>query len=70
MAIANKLTTLMPAFGAPTEYLTLVGQNLPTGGPTSFVLTGFANFVRSGRIRVKSTTAGTALVAYAPGARA
>src|SRR5882724_8880035 len=54
MAIVNKLTTIMPAFGAPTEYLTLVGQALPnTAVTTTFALTGFVNFVRSGRIRWK-----------------
>lgn len=54
MAIVNKLTTLMPAFGAPTEYITLLAQNLPaTATTTIYALTGFLNFVRSGRIRWK-----------------
>lgn len=62
MAVVNKLTTLMPAFGAPTEYVTSLAQNLPAAGLTVFPLTGFINFVRSGRIRVKATAAGTALI--------
>lgn len=54
MAIVNKLTTLMPAFGAPTEYVTLLAQALPnTATTTTYALTGFVNFVRSGRIRWK-----------------
>ena len=60
MAIANKLTTLMPAFGAPTEYVTLTAQNLPINATTTFSLTGFVNFVRSGRIRWKHTATGGA----------
>lgn len=60
MAIANKLTTIMPAFGAPTEYVTLVTQNVPINATTSFALTGFINFVRSGRIRFKTTATGGA----------
>lgn len=60
MAIANKLTTIMPAFGAPTEYITLVAQNVPINATTSFALTGFINFVRSGRIRFKTTATGGA----------
>lgn len=62
MAVANKLTTLMPGFGAPTEYVTVIGQALANAATTNVVLTGFINFVRSGRLRVKTTTAGTALV--------
>jgi hypothetical protein len=57
MAVVNKLTTLMPAFGAPTEYLTLLAQNVPINATTTFTLTGFINFIRSGRVRAKSTTA-------------
>ena|SRR2546430_4410840 len=54
MAIANKLTTIMPAFGAPTEYVTLVGQALPnTATTTTYALTGFLNFIRAGRLRWK-----------------
>jgi len=60
MAIVNKLTTLMPAFGAPTEYVTLLAQNVPINATTSFALTGFVNFVRSGRIRFKTTATGGA----------
>lgn len=60
MAIANKLTTIMPAFGAPTEYVTLVAQNVPINATTTFALTGFINFVRSGRIRFKTTATGGA----------
>src|SRR5882724_5882317 len=62
MAVANKLTTLMPGFGAPTEYVTVIGQALANAATTNVVLTGFVNFIRSGRLRVKTTTAGTALV--------
>lgn len=57
MAIANKLTTLFPDFGNATEYVTLLAQNVPINATTTFALTGFVNFVRSGRIRFKTTTA-------------
>ena len=57
MAIVNKLTTLMPAFGAPTEYLTSTAVNLPINATTTTTLTGFINFIRSGRVRFKTTTA-------------
>jgi hypothetical protein len=61
MAIVNKLTTLMPAFGAPTEYVALAAQAQTTAGTTNNALTGFINFVRSGRIRFKTVpAAGTA----------
>lgn len=60
MAIVNKLTTIMPAFGAPTEYITLLAQNLPINATTTFALTGFVNFIRSGRVRFKSTATGGA----------
>jgi len=55
MAIVNKLTVLMPAFGAPTEYVTSLAQNLPinVAAGTTYALTGFLNFVRTGRIRWK-----------------
>lgn len=62
MAIANKLTVLMPAFGAPTEYVTSVAVNLPINAATSTALTGFLNFVRTGRVRFKTTTAPAASV--------
>jgi hypothetical protein len=60
MAIANKLTTLMPAFGAPTEYITSLSVNIPINATTTTALTGFTNFVRSGRVRFKSQAALTA----------
>jgi len=61
MAIVNKLTSIMPAFGAPTEYLTLTAQLQTTGGTTTNALTGFINFVRTGRVRFKTVSpAGTA----------
>jgi len=54
MAIVNKLTTIMPAFGAPTEYVTLLAQAVPnTATTTTYALTGFINFVRSFRLRWK-----------------
>jgi hypothetical protein len=54
MAIVNKLTTLMPAFGAPTEYVTLLAQAVVnTATTTTYTLTGFTNYVRTGRIRFK-----------------
>ena len=62
MAIVNKVTTIMPAFGAPTEYVTSTAVNLPINAATSTALTGFVNFVRSGRIRFKTTTAPAAAV--------
>jgi len=44
----------MPAFGAPTEYITLLGQAVVnTATTTNYVLTGFINYVRSGRVRFK-----------------
>lgn len=62
MAIVNKLTSIMPAFGQATEYVTLLAQNVPINAATSFALTGFGNFVRSGRVRFKTTTAPAAAV--------
>lgn len=54
MAIANKLTTIMPGFGAPTEYVTILGAAVVnTATTTSYALTGFINFVRSARLRWK-----------------
>jgi len=61
MAIVNKLTTIMPAFGAPAEYVTLLAQVQTTSGTTTNALTGFVNFIRSGRVRFKTVSpAGTA----------
>lgn len=54
MAIVNKLTTLMPGFGSATEYVTLLAAAVPnTATTTTYALTGFINFVRSGRLRWK-----------------
>jgi len=51
----------MPAFGAPTEYVTLLAQVQGTATTTNNALTGFVNFVRTGRIRFKTVSpAGTA----------
>ena len=63
MAIVNKLTVLMPAFGAPTEYVTLLAQAQVNASPTTNTLTGFINYVRSGRVRFKTVpAAGTAAI--------
>jgi fatty acid-binding protein DegV len=62
MAIVNKLTSIMPAFGNATEYVTKVAQNLPNTATTVFTLTGFVNYIRSGRLRIKSTVAGTGAI--------
>lgn len=54
MAVVNKLTVLMPAFGAPTEYVTSLAAALPnTATTTTYALTGFLNFIRTGRLRFK-----------------
>jgi hypothetical protein len=60
MSIVNTVKTIVPHFGTPTEYVSLVAQNVPINASTSFVLTGFVNFVRSGRIRFKTTATGGA----------
>lgn len=60
MAILNKLTSIFPAFGNATEYLTLTGQNAPINAATTFVLNNFVNYVRSGRVRVKNSATGGA----------
>lgn len=57
MAFINTVKTITPAFGTPTEYITLLAQNLPVGAATPFALTGFTNFVRSGRVRFHLTLA-------------
>lgn len=62
MAIVNKLTSIFPGFGDPSTYVTLVAQALPNTATTPFVLTGFNNFVRAGKIRIKSTAAGTSAI--------
>jgi len=53
MSIVNSVKTLFPGFGNATEYVSLVAQNVPINATTTFALTGFVNYVRSGRIRVK-----------------
>lgn len=60
MAILNKLTSIFPAFGNATEYLTLTSQNVPINATTTFTLNNFVNYVRSGRIRIKNTATGGA----------
>jgi hypothetical protein len=57
MAIVNTVKTIMPGLGNPTEYVALVAQNQPINAATANVLTGFINYVRSGKIRIKSTSA-------------
>lgn len=59
MAIVNSVKTVS-AQAVPTEYVSLVAQNLPINAPTTFALTGFVNYVRSGRLRFKSTATGGA----------
>lgn len=60
MAFANTVKTVMPGFGAPTEYVTLLAQNVPINATTSFALTGFNNPIRSFRLRFKTTATGGA----------
>lgn len=60
MAIVNKLTSIFPAFGNATEYLTLTAQNAPINATTTFTLNNFVNYVRSGRIRLKNSATGGA----------
>lgn len=57
MAIVNSIKTWFPGAGQVTEYIALLAQNLPINATTSFAFTGFTNFVRSGRIRIKTVTA-------------
>jgi hypothetical protein len=59
MAIVNTVKTISVQ-AVPTEYVSLVAQNVPINATTSFALTGFVNFVRSGRIRFKTTATGGA----------
>jgi len=59
MAIVNTVKTISVQ-AVPTEYVSLVAQNVPINASTSFALTGFVNFVRSGRIRFKTTATGGA----------
>jgi hypothetical protein len=59
MAIVNSCKTLMPAFGNGTEYVSLLAQAVVINATTTFALTGFVNYVRSGRIRIKTTAAPT-----------
>lgn len=54
MAIVNTVKT-MSIQAVPTEYVNLLAQNVPINASTSFVLTGFVNYVRTGRIRFKTT---------------
>ena len=56
MAIVNTVKTTFQ-IGVPTEYVSLLAQNVPINATTTFALTGFVNYVRSGRIRFKTTTA-------------
>lgn len=56
MAIVNTVKTVS-AQAVPTEYVNLVAQNVPINAATPFALTGFVNYVRSGRIRFKTTAA-------------
>lgn len=57
MAIANKLTSLFPGFGQVTEYIVATAVNLPINATTTTALTGFANYIRNGRIRFKLSAA-------------
>ena len=57
MAIVNSCKTLFPGVGNATEYITLLAQNVPINASTAFALTGFTNYVRSGRVRFKTTNA-------------
>ena len=57
MAIVNSVKTLFPGAGNVTEYVSLLAQAVTAGTATAFTLTGFVNYVRSGKIRVKTTAA-------------
>lgn len=59
MAIVNTVKTISIQ-AVPTEYVSLVAQNVPINATTTFALTGFVNYVRSGRIRYKVSAAGAA----------
>jgi hypothetical protein len=56
MAIVNSVKTVLQ-FGNPTEYVNLLAQNVPINATTTFALTGFVNYVRSGKVRFKVTAA-------------
>ena len=55
MAIVNSVKTLFPGFGNATEYLSSVGVTLTTNSTVTTALTGFVNYVRSGKWRFKTT---------------
>jgi len=57
MSIVNSVKTLFPGMGNATEYVSLLGQTVTAGTSTAFALTGFINYVRSGKIRFKTTAA-------------
>lgn len=57
MAVVNSVKTLFPGLGSVTEYISLLAQNVPINAATGFALTGFTNYVRSGKVRVKLTAA-------------
>lgn len=56
MAFVNTVKTLMPGFGAPSEYVSLLAQALVRNASTAFALTGFRNPIRNGRLRIKTAT--------------
>ena len=60
MAVVNSVKTLFPGLGNATEYVSLIGQNVPINATTTFALTGFVNYVRSFKVRFKVTAAGAA----------
>lgn len=54
MAIVNSVKTIS-AQAVPTEYISSLAVALTVGTVTT-ALTGFVNYVRSGRVRIKVTT--------------
>lgn len=57
MSIVNSVKTLFPGVGNCTEYVALTAQTLTINTTNSFALTGFTNYVRSGRIKLNVTAA-------------
>jgi hypothetical protein len=57
LSIVNSVKTLFPGFGNATEYIALTGQSVVINATTTFTLTGFINYVRSGRIRLQTSAA-------------
>jgi len=62
MTITNSEKTLFPGVGNVTEYQVANGNNVPINATTTFTLTGFINYLRSGRVRFKAAVPASAQI--------